>query len=335
MVALRRICTIVAVVVLLQSRSALAQRNVNVAGLVRDSATRQPVSGVVIEMVGLDNRYAVRSDEAGEFQIRDVRPGAYRAAIRRIGYAMIATEFIVESGMKRIEIGMSPVAQSLREVRVRGEGTGIYGQIGTSTELKPIHNAQVYVAGSRDSVFTDSTGAYYLALKRPGTFMVRVRAPGFLDEMFVIEVKRNQVADGSRLLDIGQARPIPMILWKDFDQRLSWSVVNKSALITGSELRRSGGSVSVALKQSGKMVANGMRLDAKVCVFVNGQARPGYPVNGIRPEEVTAMEVYAANSEPMRLLLTDWPRGTQCSETGERRPPYGASLIGAIVIWTK
>jgi hypothetical protein len=315
--------------------AARAQRNVDVAGVIRDSATNQFVSGAVVEMVGLDNRYAVRSDEAGEFQVRDVRPGAYRVGIRRIGYAMSNTEFIVESGMKRIAIRMSPVPQPLREVRVRGEGTGIYGQIGRSANLKPIANARVYVGGSRDSVVTDSSGAYYLPLKRPGTFMVRVRAPGFTDEMFVVQVKRNQVADGSRLMDVGLAKGIPRILWEDFDQRLSWSIVNKSALLPGSEVRRAGGSISTALKQSGTMVANGMRLGRTVCVFVNGQPRPGYPLNAIRPEEVTAMEAYGGRSEALDLLMTDWPAGTGCSETNEPPAPRGPTVISAVVIWTK
>jgi hypothetical protein len=313
---------------------ALAGAQRTVRGRVLDSATSQPVSGAVVEIAGLDKRHATRSDEAGEFLVRDVADGAYRASIRRIGYSIIATEIIVEPGMKPVEIRMAPVPQTLREVRVRGEGTGIFGLIGTSTELKPIRNAQVYVAGSRDSIFTDSTGSYYLPLKRPGTFMVRVQAHGFIDEMFVVEVKRNQVADGSRLLEVGEARPIPGILWKDFDQRLSWSDVNKSALMTGSEVRRAGGALSTALKMSGSMVARGMKLGSTVCVFLNGQARPGYPVNAVRPEEITALEVYGGNSDPARLLASDWPKGAKCSETDER-PAYGATLIRYLVIWTR
>jgi hypothetical protein len=314
---------------------AVAQRGVDVVGVIRDSTTKQFVNGAVVEMAGLDTRYSARTDEEGEFRFRDVRPGAYRAVIRRIGYAMIRTEIIVEPNMKRIDVRMSPIPQTLGRVLVHGEGTGIYGQIGTSTELKPIPNALVFVAGSRDSVFTDSTGAYYLNLKKPGTFMVRVRAPGFNDELFVVQVKRNQVADGSRLLDVGTSRQIPAILWKDFDQRLSWSIVNKSALLPGSEVRRAGGDVSTALKHSGTMVANGMRLGPRVCVFVNGQPRPGYPLDGIRPEEITAMEAYGGRSEALSLLMADWPPNALCSETGERSTPYGPTIISAVVIWTR
>ena len=162
---------------------------------------------------------------------------------------------------------------------------------------------------------------------------MRVSAQGFVDEMFVVEVKRNRVADGSRLLEVGEAHPIPAILWKDFDQRLSWSNVNKSVLMTGSEVRRAGGALSTALAMSGAMVARGMKLGSSVCVFVNGQARPGYPVNGIRPEEITALEVYAANSDPGRLLFQDWPKNALCTETGEH-PPHGPTLIKYLVIWT-
>ena len=139
------------VLVLLVSGVAQAQR-VTMSGVVRDSATDRPINGAIVEIAGADRRYAVRSDEDGRFQIFDVSPGPYRAVVRRIGYSQAVREITVTSDMNELRIGLAPIPQGLREIRVRGEGTGIYGLIGTASDLKPITNAQVYVAGTRDSV---------------------------------------------------------------------------------------------------------------------------------------------------------------------------------------
>ena len=163
--------------------------------------------------------------------------------------------------------------------------------------------------------------------------MVRVRAPGFADQLFLVDVTRNQVADGSALLDVGVSRTIPPILWKDLDQRLSRRTVNRTALVTGSELRRSGVTVTSALTASGTMVTKGIRIGPAACIFVNGQARPGMPLDAIRPEEITAIEVYSQRSDPAKLLIADWPRNMRCTSTG--LSSAGAPNAVYIVIWTK
>jgi hypothetical protein len=310
-----------------------AQSNVDVSGTVRDQSTTQPVNGAVVELASATKRFTARTDEAGEFFVRDVDLDTYRVTVRRIGYMPMRRDLDVRSGMKPVTLRIDPIPQALAEVRVRGEGTGIYGRVARSGDFEPIRNAQVYVGGTRDSVVTDSTGAFFISLKRPGSFMVRVRAPGYVDDSFVIDVKRNQVADASRLLDIGDGHKIPPGLWKDFDQRLIWQDAGKSALMPGSEIRKAGATIAGALQQSGMMVSRSMRLGPSVCVFVDGQPRPGYPLNMIRVEEVKAMEVYAGGADSM-LLMQDWPPRRECTATGER-VPRGQRLISAIVIWTK
>jgi hypothetical protein len=311
-----------------------AQATVTVSGVVIDSATRQPLAGAIIELVGLDHRHTTRTDEAGEFQIGSVQPGAYRASVRRIGYRQVITEIIVETGMKPVDLKLAPIPQTLREVRVKGEGAGIYGQIGSALDLKPIPGAVVQVGGSRDSVVTDSVGAYFVPLKTFGRYMIRVRAPGYAEEMFIVDVKKNEVADGSRLLDYGESRHVTALYWQDFDQRMSWRTRNNGALLSGSDVRRAGGDITTSLKMSGEMVAKGLKLGSSVCVFVNGVPRPGYHIDAIRPEEVTAIEAYTGRSGPVPLLASSWPAGFKCTETGERRVQGGGG-INYLVIWTK
>jgi hypothetical protein len=332
--AVMRISLAVTFVLTLAS-SALAQRGVTVAGAIRDSSTGRPVAGANVEIANDSRRFAVRTDEAGEFYVFDVPAGGYRVLTRRIGYAQQLRALVVGSEMKPLEIMLAPAVQSLREVRVRGEGMGIYGELGATANLKPIAGARVQVAGANEASITDSAGSYFVQVKKPGTYMVRIKANGFGDEMFVVNVDRNQVADGSRLLDASDRSPsIPDGLWKDFDQRLRWRSPINSTLVPGSEVRRAGGGMADAIQRIGSVVARGLRLGASVCVFVNGTPRPGFGLNAIRPEEVTAMEVYGSDREVARYLAKDWPGRAQCSDTGFRAPA-GSPTIKYLVIWTK
>lgn len=92
------------------------------------------MNGAIVEIASTTKRYSVRSDEAGEFQISDVELGQYRAVVRRIGYAPAVREIDVVTGMKPLSFGIAPVPQSLREMRVRGQGAGIFGAVGTSSD---------------------------------------------------------------------------------------------------------------------------------------------------------------------------------------------------------
>ena len=314
--------------------SAVAQRSVTITGVVRDSASRQPVQGAIVEIASGARQHAVRSDEVGEFRIDGVEPGSYRVVVRRIGYAPRATDISTESGNRPLAFELPPIPQSLRTVVIRGEGTGVFGQIARADDLTPIVGARVFIAGSRDSVVTDSTGAYFVPLKGPGLFMIRANAPGFVEDLFFVEVKRNAVADGSRLLDAGLGPKMHPILWKDFDQRQSWRTVNASVLLSGAEVRRGGNAVTAVLAQSGPMVASGMRLGPGVCVFVDGKPRPGMPLNAFRPEDIKALEVYAERSDAAMLALEDWPKNQKCSGTGER-PVRGAKAIAVVMIWKR
>jgi hypothetical protein len=313
----------------------IAAQQVTASGIVRDSATSRTLSGALVQIAGATRSFTTRSDEAGEFFVSGVEPGDFKIVVRRIGYAPYAAEVRIGSDRDKLEIRLVAVPQALKPVTVRGEGTGVYGEVAAVADLKPVVGARVQVAGSRQTVTTDSTGTFFVPLSTPGTFVVRITANGYAPEFFTIPVKRDEVADGSRLLSASDGRlTIPEGLWKDFDQRLSWRSPNHSVLASGSEVRRAGASMRNAVEALGPVVAKGFRLGSSVCVFVDGSPRPGYPLNAIRTEEVKAIEVYGRDREVGMFLGASWPMGARCSETGASAP-RGAEVISWIVIWTR
>jgi hypothetical protein len=314
---------------------AFAQESFTLTATIRDSATGRPVPGAVVQMASSTRQFSTRSDEAGEVAIRNFEAGQYRVVIRRIGYAPLATDVVIANDTRR-DFRIAPLPQALREVRVRGTGSGIYGAVGTSAGLEPIAHAKVQVAGARQSVQTDSAGQFFVPLEGPGTFMIRVSHPGFADQVFPIVVMRNQVADASTLLDQSDnARSIPPGLWKDFDQRLSIRSINNTAVVMGSDVRRNPIDLLSSLELTGAVNARGLRFGPMACVYVNGSAVPGYPINSIRPEEVTAVEVYASDRAVTAELNDTWPGGP-CSETGRRvSNPRAREVVRYLMIWTK
>lgn len=309
-------------------------QGVDFTGVVRDSATNQPINGAIVEMASSSRRVSARTDEAGEFQLANVGPDSYRVSIRRIGYAPASRDLDVVEGMKRQEFTMAAIPQALRQVNVRGEGAGIFGLIGNASTFRAVPGARIDVAGADRTVVTDSGGSFFVPLRKAGTYVVRVVAPGFADDMFIVTVRKDQVADGSRLISDGDARHHPDILWKEFDQRLRWSSANGAALLTGSEIRSAGTTIRSAIESSGSLVARSLRLGPLVCVFINGRPAPGYGIDALRPEEVTAIEAYGAKGESASFLRQSWPRAAPCSETGVRSSA-GAFRVAWLVIWTR
>jgi hypothetical protein len=315
--------------------NALNAQGLEFKGVVLDSATNQPINGAIVDLANANRRFSARTDEAGAFHFASIDPASYRVGIRRIGYAPVSRDLDVFEGVKRHDFTMAPIPQALRQVNVRGEGAGIFGQIGHASTFKPVPNARVEVAGADRKVVTDSSGSFFVPLKKAGTYVVRVVTPGFADDMFIVTVRKDQVADGSRLLSDEDGRHHPEILWKEFDQRLRWSTVNGAALLTGSEIRSAGTTIRGALESSGSLVAKSLRLGSTVCVFINGRPAPGYGIDAIRPEEVTAIEAYGPRGESATFLNQSWPRGgAPCSETGVRSNP-GPHRVAWLVIWTR
>lgn len=315
--------------------SEIRAQRFEVHGIVLDSSTRRVLNGALIQIANTSHRYSVRSDDAGEFVLARLDSGLYRVVVRRIGYAQYAGDLQLNEDRSHLEIRLVSLPQGLSPVVIRGDGMGVYGQLASLVDLRPVRGARVQVAGSGQGVVTDANGAFFVPIKSPGAYVVRITAPGYAEEFFSVSVKRNQVADASQLLtsdDDGSA--IPEGLWKDLDQRLGWRSPNHSVLASGSEVRRAGTSLRDAVQFLGPVIAKGLRLGSGVCVYVDGVPRPGYPLNGIRLQEVKALEVYGRDKEVVSYLKLMWPGRAPCSETGAIAPRR-SDTVTYIVVWTK
>lgn len=287
-----------------------------VRGIVRDSASGQPLPGAVVQLRSQSSRRSTRSDDMGSFRLNGIPDGRYRLSVRRVGYLEHEKELRTAFRDTFVLVDLHPVARKLPTVRVRENVTAIYGMIAASHNLRPIPGAVVQVVGARRYVASDIAGRFIVGIEKPGTYVLRISREGYVQEVFSMQVPRGRAVEASRLLDSSSKRAAPglNVLWEDFDQRLRWRGMN-SALIPGSELRRYGGLLASALGGTPTFTSKGLRIGARTCVFVNGVPRPGWPLDAFPIEDIEAVEVYGRNCDPTSTLAQKWPPGVPCTET--------------------
>jgi hypothetical protein len=322
------------------AQAAMAQEIV-VTGAVGDFATQRPLPGAIVQLIGGGGSVAARADEAGGFLFH-LPAGKYQLAVRRIGYLPI--DSVITVNALPIKLSMHQVVQTLKPVLVAGEGAGIYGEIASVADLAKIKGARVQVAGGNATAQTDSAGSFFIPLKHPGTYALRVTAPGYAMDFFTVSVAENEVADASRLLIVAnKGNTIPEMVWQEFDQRLRWRSPMASVFASGADVRRVGGATLDAIEALAARSSAGMRLDATICVLVDGIPHQGMDLDEIQPEEIKAMEIYGsgggggAGSEVMSFLAVTWPKGkaVRCSETGKPPVHFGTRPVRFVSIWTK
>jgi Carboxypeptidase regulatory-like domain len=330
----------VALFVAAGSSAAAQGRTHTVSGVVRGSVNDEPLAGALIDLRATDNPRSARSDQFGVFEINAVAPGTYRMTVRRIGYAELTRELIVADHDTALMVVLVRRAMLLDTMRVKANVTAIYGLVGTSLTLMPLQGASVLVVGAGKAETTDSGGRFFVPLKRPGSYLLRVAKPGYSPLQLTIDVPTERSVETSALLDTSSAatRPNTDKRWEDFDRRVEGHAMN-SALVTSRELEKFESQLfSEAIKNSPSFAKRGMKLGNSACVFINGSPRPGLALDVLRVEDVQAVELYGANGDPTLSLSSDWPSGAACTEvTGGIRSPQRPAT-GTVIfanVWLK
>lgn len=318
-------------------------RSYRIRGVVRIAGDDKPLSGAIVELTGTRFERQVRTDEAGRFSIGSVPSGSYKLAVLRLGYQAITQAVAVGDADAQLTITMSADPALLNTIVTRANVTAIYGGIGAvgsgrnasgEREMSFAAGAKIQVMGSRKSVSADSAGRFFLELDKPGVYMVRVSSLGLAPQMFPVEVPRNRAVEVSRMMDSARmtAPTGREFVFDDMDRRLGWRAMS-SALVTGSELRDAGGSLSDALQRSRSMTLRGLRLGLTTCVFLNGIPRPGLPLDAFQIEEIEAVELYGPRGDPTGTLASAWPIGAQCGAASRLPVPRGSGIAPPEAKW--
>jgi hypothetical protein len=285
-----------------------------VRGAVRDSATGLPMTGALIELRSEGIVRTNRTDDDGSYRFTLLPAGAYHISVLRIGYTEHAADFTLRRDTT-IRVAMLPAAVRLSEFLVYAETTAVYGAVGAYPDFDAVRGARIQIIGAHREAKTDSVGRFFVALPNPGKYLVRVVADGFADQIFTAEIPRGKAVEASQLLEPGPSSAARAFDFRyaDMDLRLSTRGLFAS-LVSGSEIRKAGGSTLNAVERSEAFYSRGMRMADTTCVFVNGLPRPGMALEAIRPEEIEAVELYGAGptGSASARLQEDWPQHATC-----------------------
>lgn len=336
-------CAVVAVALALATSVAAAhaqQGSRVIGGYIRNEQDRAPLAGATVELSNTQFTRRVRTDEAGRFRFGTLAPGRYRLSVLRLGFAPLRRDVTIADDDADLDVTLTPDAATLNAVVTRANVTAVQGGIGAAglsrnangeRPLSAVSGARVQVLGSRLETETDSNGRFFLEVGKAGRYLMRITSPGLVPQVYPVDVPKNKAVDASRLLD--SARKVeedrPSYLFKEMDRRVESRGIN-SAIASGDEVRRYGGSLTTSLNLTPGVASRGLTFTGGECVFIDGVARKNVALDNIRPEEVEAVEVYGLRGDATNSLVASWP-GTCPAATGRQTIK---NAVVWVVIWT-
>jgi len=319
-----------------------AQRGTrSVRGEVRD-LNGQPIDRV--QVLALAAGRTTLTDPTGKFQLDTFPLGEERFLFRRLGFNPLEVTVIIDAVNADVDVKMTPIAQELAPVVVRGRRSGVFGTV-TDVSDQPVAGVEVTVLGGAVATHTDSLGHFSLPSVPAGTFMMMVRKRGYfvvrhsvtlpVGEALDLSVLLAQVPQGvsnrtrDRLAGIGG---ISDMAWDAHAARRvrctggNTVFVPREEIATQGELR-----LDYALPHAPSVLSHGFGPNdlRDYAVFIDGRDATGWPLSAITAADVEAVEVYRGGR---RRTPTIVPSST--APTSPSFAPAGCPA-GSVWVWLR
>ncbi len=282
-----------------------------VIGMVRDAAGA-PLGDVTVRVTRAATTQIFTTGNNGRYRFSGLADGVWTLTAQRIGYTPFVTEITVAlDGVSR-DIVLEARTRTLDSVLVSAKWTGVRGITYDARRFSPLPDAQVTIMGAKLVDSTDADGTFAIEMPRGQNALVRIEREGFLPVMRSAVVENGRYVELDIPLDTANPAPKDYLDVKDLELRLG--LAGTMAVMVGrEELQRTGArSVADALIETPTGRRKGIIIGRDACVFVNGLARPNFPIDAVRVEDVEFIEAYPAGSEISRTLEMRWPQFGQC-----------------------
>jgi len=304
-------------------------------GNVREATLGTQVGDVTISIRVGDNSVVfdgTTTDRQGRFALRVPSGRAIRIAFRRVGFLPLVWETAALSADTVIAIALLRLPTRLDTTTITAGRTGVVGVTFAAGSFRPVPGVRIEITGRPGYVVSDSLGEFGIFGIAPGAHMLRAKHAVNGSAIFSVHAIADQVVDGSVVLDARKVS-MPDFMWRDVQQRLAWRRMT-SAVISGTDLARYGGTLLDALRISSAVVRSGTYIGNSVCVFIDGLPKPGWPIEALSVIDVETVEVYGTGGEGSGQLAKQWPAAS-CTESGAtaRGPVRPADVF--IVVWTR
>lgn len=293
---------------------------------------------VLIEQDGATVSRA-RTLDAGNFTIPRLLPGSYTLVVKRLGYTSDRQELTVGRGVTRVTSELAELPRLMAPAESEDAATGVAGVVGDFARMEPLTGVSVSLVGGDEPVSTDANGRFVLPAKFPGPGAIRVEREGFEPRLISYSVDEGDRVELSVLLDSGKVSNNSKWIWRDLDQRAKWRTPRTVRVPRDELVASQTSNLLVALEQSESVQNSGLILTRAACVFVDGQPRPGFPIDAIRADKVEFVEAYAARTDLSRTLTLRWPPNGSCGAAGgdiaARRAIETGQGVQFVAVWLR
>jgi hypothetical protein len=273
------------------------------------------------------------TDSTGRYRIVGAWAGTWAVTMRRIGY--VADSATVEvSDVGRLDRQLARAAVRVDGRVITASWSGVHGVVG-DRGYQPVAGATVEVVGRDLSSPVTPEGQFALPQQAGASVLLRVRAPGYESRLVSARVPADGRIELSVLLDQPNGGGINSVIADELDRRMTWSSPFAARVTRTEVLAAETRDLRLALELSPSVNAKGLRVSRAACVFVDGVARPGFPLDAIAPETVEFIELYSGDADRQGLLARRWPPRGECGFGG--RGPTGAQNTAGVqyvVVWT-
>lgn len=322
--------------------SLVAQRDslATVRGLVR-TASGVPVDEVLVRLMTDSTTVATsRTLRTGSFSLTRIPMGRYTLDVRRVGYETRQLPIVVERP-GTLAFDVSVVALPVPPVTIAGDAawTGVLGVVGNYETMAPLRNVRLRPLSGGDTVRSDENGLFAYPVKAAGTGALLVEADGYAPRIVSYTVRDGERTELAVLLEPAARERTDAWVWKELAQRHKWSTP-RSVRVSREELLATGANnLMVALENAPTVLQSSLVFSRAACLFVNGQPRPGFPIDALLTERVEYVEGYAMRGDLSRTLQLRWPPAQFCGAPGgdltNRRAIESGQGVQYVVVWLR
>lgn len=332
----------IALLSVLTASSALAQEEAlfTLRGVVR-TPEGVPIDEALLTLARDTGDVAqVRTLRSGGYTMPKLTAGDYTLSVRRIGYT--TRRLPVQVGETRslvLDVTLVGLPMTLEAARVQADWTGVIGVVGNYANMEPVDRVRFLPLSRTDTITSDANGRFVLPVPEGGTGALRVERPGYAPRLVSYRVRPGERVELAVLIDSGPSTPKDAWVWKDLAQRHKWSTPRSVRVARSELLATDATNLLVALEQSATVQRSGLIFSRSACLFVNGQPRPGFPIDALATERVEYVEGYAARGDLSGSLQLRWPRTAECGAPGGnpaiRRAIETGQGIQFIAVWLR
>lgn len=272
-----------------------------IVGIVLDQAN-QPLEDADVFIRNPRRQARTRAD--GRFQLMDLDTGVYEVIIRKIGYTIFAWEYVVTDSGGVARVCLARETRILPPSITAVSRGGLSGIIGDSL-LKPLPDAEVRAVGAGEHTTTDSSGAFYLDLKR-GTYAIVVSKPGYARQLVSVTIPK----DSGRQITAFLGSPPrnanrTAAMFDQMRERMLWASPSRSGIMSNEDLLKSDTDLRGAAVKTARA---GIADDCPAVIDGGPYVLPLYMID---KRDVAMLEVYAL-SPPRRRGVAPRPPNTPC-----------------------